>query len=57
MCLSNVSATLTGKIEQSSCSVGRVLDSGSKGHEFEIHQSKTLYPLLSTGLRQEIIRT
>ena len=37
-------------------SVGRVLDLGSKSHEFETHQghcvvslSKTLYPLLSTG--------
>ena len=57
MCLSNVSATLTVKTEQNSCSVGRVLDSGSKGHGFETQQSKTLYSLLSTGLRQEIIRT
>ena len=42
-------------------SVGRVLDSGSKGHELETHWMycvvsliKTLYPLLSTGSIQEV---
>ena len=42
-------------------SVGRVLETGSKGHEFEtlprrhyfVSLRKTLYPLLSTGSTQE----